>query len=161
MNRCSGREFLFMQTRNTKVCQFNTKLWCDGKICICLPFVNLGFVSYCISNECLTIQLGMLNSMFNVMGNQFHICIPVSVFNGMCLCSQVFLCVFMTPQFLTSCGELGRVHLIGGVHGLIFMTPAGAFNRFNQSIDYHLAKQRRGRQLPSQSPVRMCKSHRV
>ena len=48
-----------------------------------LPFVNLGFVSYCISNECLPIQLGMLTSMFNVMENQFsHLYLFVC---GVCL----------------------------------------------------------------------------
>ena len=47
---------------NTHTAWHNT-ISCDGKICIRLPFVNLEFVSYYISNECLPIQLRMLNFM--------------------------------------------------------------------------------------------------
>ena len=46
--------------------------------------MNLGFVSYYISNECLPIQLGMLNSMFNVMGKMKGLCVVcVSLIRGL------------------------------------------------------------------------------
>ena len=62
-------------------CCIHNRIDCDGKICMLLPFVNLGFLSYCISNECLPIQLGM----FNVMGNQF---------------SYLYLCLMTPPGAL-------------------------------------------------------------
>ena len=60
---------------------------CDGKICMLLPFVNLGFVSSCISNECLPIQLGMLTY------NRKSVFISLSL----CLCLVECACVLLTP----------------------------------------------------------------
>ena len=81
---------------------------CDGKICMLLPIVNLDFVSSCISNECLPIQLGMLTSVCLMEWEiSLHICISVSVFNGMCAC----VCLWHLQrglQFLTSCGDVGE-----------------------------------------------------
>ena len=54
-----------------------TRMW--WKNLYAVTFCEL-FVSYGISNECLPIQLGMLTSMFNGMGNQFSHSV------SLCLC---------------------------------------------------------------------------